>query len=133
VDRPAAKNGILIVVWQPAMPRGPPLFRAPRRRAESRGCADPDGQPFSSLSASCPLVARPAGGCPPARRPLGTVVSGGLMVATVLSLFVVPVFYVVVKQLAVVRQDQAPSPGRWALALPLMAPPPYPQRPPHRC
>ncbi|MEB3170219.1 MAG: efflux RND transporter permease subunit, partial [Synechococcaceae cyanobacterium] len=39
---------------------------------------------------------------------LGTVVFGGLAVATVLSLFVVPVFYVVMKRLV---GGSAPSPS----------------------
>jgi HAE1 family hydrophobic/amphiphilic exporter-1 len=40
---------------------------------------------------------------------LGTVVFGGLMVATVLSLFVVPVFYVVLKRLG--AGDAPPPPA----------------------
>ncbi|MEB3333419.1 MAG: efflux RND transporter permease subunit, partial [Cyanobacteriota bacterium] len=47
---------------------------------------------------------------------LGTVVFGGLAVATVLSLFVVPVFYVVMKQLtgsqppALTTNEEVPVP-----------------------
>jgi HAE1 family hydrophobic/amphiphilic exporter-1 len=53
---------------------------------------------ISSLFGFLPLVFASGAGAR-SQASLGTVVFGGLAVATVLSLFVVPVFYVVVKQL----------------------------------
>jgi HAE1 family hydrophobic/amphiphilic exporter-1 len=53
---------------------------------------------ISSLFGFLPLVLASGAGAR-GQASLGTVVFGGLAVATVLSLFVVPVFYVVLKQL----------------------------------
>jgi HAE1 family hydrophobic/amphiphilic exporter-1 len=53
---------------------------------------------ISSLFGFLPLVFASGAGAR-SQASLGTVVFGGLAVATVLSLFVVPVFYVVMKQL----------------------------------
>jgi HAE1 family hydrophobic/amphiphilic exporter-1 len=53
---------------------------------------------ISSLFGFLPLVLANGAGAR-SQASLGTVVFGGLLVATVLSLLVVPVFYVVVKQL----------------------------------
>jgi HAE1 family hydrophobic/amphiphilic exporter-1 len=53
---------------------------------------------ISSLFGFLPLVLASGAGAR-SQASLGTVVFGGLAVATVLSLFVVPVFYVVMKQL----------------------------------
>ena len=53
---------------------------------------------ISSLFGFLPLVLADGAGAR-SQASLGTVVFGGLLVATVLSLLVVPVFYVVVKQL----------------------------------
>jgi len=64
---------------------------------------------ISSLFGFLPLVLASGAGAR-SQASLGTVVFGGLMVATVLSLFVVPVFYVVVKQLGSSGKDQAPPP-----------------------
>jgi HAE1 family hydrophobic/amphiphilic exporter-1 len=53
---------------------------------------------ISSLFGFLPLVLASGAGAR-GQASLGTVVFGGLAVATVLSLFVVPVFYVVMKRL----------------------------------
>jgi hydrophobic/amphiphilic exporter-1 (mainly G- bacteria), HAE1 family len=94
----AAKNGILIVdLANQRMEEGASAMEAARASAQSRF------RPIlmtaiSSLFGFLPLVFASGAGAR-SQASLGTVVFGGLAVATVLSLFVVPVFYVVVKQL----------------------------------
>ncbi len=94
----AAKNGILIVdLANQRMEEGESALEAARASAQSRF------RPIlmtaiSSLFGFLPLVFASGAGAR-SQASLGTVVFGGLAVATVLSLFVVPVFYVVVKQL----------------------------------
>jgi HAE1 family hydrophobic/amphiphilic exporter-1 len=53
---------------------------------------------ISSLFGFLPLMLASGAGAR-SQSSLGTVVFGGLLVATILSLFVVPVFYVVMKSL----------------------------------
>jgi HAE1 family hydrophobic/amphiphilic exporter-1 len=66
---------------------------------------------ISSLFGFLPLVLASGAGAR-GQASLGTVVFGGLAVATVLSLFVVPVFYVVMKQLVGSEPGEpAPAPG----------------------
>jgi HAE1 family hydrophobic/amphiphilic exporter-1 len=65
---------------------------------------------ISSLFGFLPLVLASGAGAR-SQASLGTVVFGGLMVATVLSLFVVPVFYVVMKGLVVSGDDKTPPPA----------------------
>ncbi|MEB3323156.1 MAG: efflux RND transporter permease subunit, partial [Synechococcaceae cyanobacterium] len=93
----AAKNGILIVDL------------ANQRMAEGIGAADAAREAafsrlrpilmtaISSLFGFLPLVFASGAGAR-SQSSLGTVVFGGLLVATLLSLFVVPVFYVVMKR-----------------------------------
>lgn len=94
----AAKNGILIVdSANQRMEEGATALRAAADSARSRF------RPIlmtaiSSLFGFLPLVLASGAGAR-GQASLGTVVFGGLAVATVLSLFVVPVFYVVMKQL----------------------------------
>jgi HAE1 family hydrophobic/amphiphilic exporter-1 len=57
---------------------------------------------ISSLFGFLPLVLASGAGAR-GQASLGTVVFGGLAVATVLSLFVVPVFYVVMKRLTMAK------------------------------
>jgi HAE1 family hydrophobic/amphiphilic exporter-1 len=65
---------------------------------------------ISSLLGFLPLVLASGAGAR-GQASLGTVVFGGLAVATVLSLFVVPVFYVVMKQLVGASPaETAPAP-----------------------
>jgi HAE1 family hydrophobic/amphiphilic exporter-1 len=64
---------------------------------------------ISSLFGFLPLVLASVAGAR-GQVSLGTVVFGGLAVATVLSLFVVPVFYVVMKRL--VAPPSPPPPAR---------------------
>ena len=94
----AAKNGILIVdLANQRMAEGAPALQAAAEASRSRF------RPIlmtaiSSLFGFLPLVLASGAGAR-GQASLGTVVFGGLAVATVLSLFVVPVFYVVMKQL----------------------------------
>jgi HAE1 family hydrophobic/amphiphilic exporter-1 len=94
----AAKNGILIVDQaNQSMAEGATALQAAADAARSRF------RPIlmtaiSSLFGFLPLVLASGAGAR-GQASLGTVVFGGLAVATVLSLFVVPVFYVVMKQL----------------------------------
>jgi HAE1 family hydrophobic/amphiphilic exporter-1 len=54
---------------------------------------------ISTLSSIFPLVIATGAGAG-SRQALGTAVFGGMFVATFLSLFVVPILYIVVKQLS---------------------------------
>ena len=94
----AAKNGILIVdMANQRMEEGASALEAAAEAARSRF------RPIlmtaiSSLFGFLPLVLASGAGAR-GQASLGTVVFGGLAVATVLSLFVVPVFFVVMKRL----------------------------------
>ncbi len=94
----AAKNGILIVdLANQRMDEGRSPVEAAREAALSRF------RPIlmtaiSSLFGFLPLVLASGAGAR-SQASLGTVVFGGLLVATLLSLLVVPAFYVVLKQL----------------------------------
>ncbi len=103
----AAKNGILIVdLANQRMAEGASAQQAAREAAESR-LRPILMTAISSLFGFLPLVLASGAGAR-SQASLGTVVFGGLMVATVLSLFVVPVFYVVLKALG--GQDKAEPP-----------------------
>ena len=111
----AAKNGILIVdMANQRMEEGATALEAAADSARSRF------RPIlmtaiSSLFGFLPLVLASGAGAR-GQASLGTVVFGGLAVATVLSLFVVPVFYVVMKQLTgasppgLAASEEAPAP-----------------------
>jgi len=94
----AAKNGILIVeVAEQHVANGMSFAEAAISAAESRM------RPIlmtaiASLAGFLPLVVATTAGAN-SQQSLGTVIFGGLLVATVLSLGVVPPFYVVIKQL----------------------------------
>ena len=93
----AAKNGILIVdLANQRMAEGASALEAARQAAESR-LRPIIMTAISSLFGFLPLVLANGAGAR-SQTSLGTVVFGGLLVATVLSLYVVPVFYVVMKQ-----------------------------------
>jgi len=94
----AAKNGILIVdLANQRMAAGATAIEAARDAARSR-LRPIIMTAISSLFGFLPLVLASGAGAR-SQASLGTVVFGGLLVATVLSLLVVPVFYVVVKTL----------------------------------
>ncbi|MFN9547806.1 MAG: efflux RND transporter permease subunit [Cyanobacteriota bacterium] len=103
----AAKNGILIVdLANQRMEEGATALEAAADSARSRF------RPIlmtaiSSLFGFLPLVLASGAGAR-GQASLGTVVFGGLAVATLLSLFVVPVFYVVMKRLT--RGGPPPTP-----------------------
>jgi HAE1 family hydrophobic/amphiphilic exporter-1 len=104
----AAKNGILIVdLANQRMAAGASALEAAREAARSR-LRPIIMTAVSSLFGFLPLVFASGAGAR-GQSSLGTVVFGGLLVATVLSLLVVPVFYVVVKQL--VPTATTPLPG----------------------
>ncbi len=93
----AAKNGILIVdLANQRMAEGMSAVDAARQSAISR-LRPILMTAISSLFGFLPLVFASGAGAR-SQSSLGTVVFGGLLVATLLSLFVVPVFYVVMKQ-----------------------------------
>jgi HAE1 family hydrophobic/amphiphilic exporter-1 len=93
----AAKNGILIVdLANQRLAEGASALEAAREAARSR-LRPIIMTAISSLFGFLPLVLASGAGAR-SQTSLGTVVFGGLLVATVLSLFVVPVFYVVMKQ-----------------------------------
>ncbi len=93
----AAKNGILIVdLANQRMAQGASALEAAREAAQSR-LRPILMTAISSLCGFLPLVLANGAGAR-SQASLGTVVFGGLLVATVLSLLVVPVFYVVIKQ-----------------------------------
>jgi HAE1 family hydrophobic/amphiphilic exporter-1 len=94
----AAKNGILIVdLANQRMEAGLSAIEAATGAAESRF------RPIlmtasAALSGFFPLVVASGAGAL-SQRSIGSVIFGGLLVATVLSLFVVPALYVVMKNL----------------------------------
>ncbi|MGA1624588.1 MAG: efflux RND transporter permease subunit [Prochlorothrix sp.] len=103
----ASKNSILIVEFANQLrEQGIPLVKATFEAAEQRM------RPIlmtaiSTLSSIFPLVVATGAGAG-SRRSLGTAVFGGMFVATFLSLFIVPILYIVVKQL----QDRSFPPDR---------------------
>ena len=104
----AAKNGILIVdLANQRMEEGASALEAAADAARSRF------RPIlmtaiSSLFGFLPLVLASGAGAR-GQASLGTVVFGGLAVATVLSLFVVPVFYLVMKRLVAGQPPEPPA------------------------
>ena len=92
----AAKNGILIVdLANQRMAEGRTALEAAREAAQAR-LRPIVMTAISSLFGFLPLVLASGAGAR-SQTSLGTVVFGGLLAATLLSLFVVPVFYVVMK------------------------------------
>jgi HAE1 family hydrophobic/amphiphilic exporter-1 len=100
----AAGNGILIVdLANQRMAAGASALEAARFAASSRLLTA-----ISSLFGFLPLVFASGAGAR-IQTSLGSVVFGGLLIATVLSLFVVPVFYVVMKSLLARFEPPQPS------------------------
>ena len=103
----ASKNSILIVEFANQLrDEGLPIVKAAVEAAQSRM------RPIlmtaiSTLSSIFPLVIATGAGSG-SRQSLGTAVFGGMFVATFLSLFVVPILYIIVKSL---RDQLAPSKG----------------------
>ena len=95
----ASKNSILIVEFANQLrDQGLPIVKASLEAAQSRM------RPIlmtaiSTLSSIFPLVIATGAGAG-SRQSLGTAVFGGMFVATFLSLFVVPILYIVVKSLS---------------------------------
>ncbi len=104
----AAKNGILIVdLANQRMAAGATALVAAREAAQSR-LRPILMTAISSLFGFLPLVVASGAGAR-SQASLGTVVFGGLLMATVLSLLVVPAFYVVMKQLFGGRPEDDPG------------------------
>jgi HAE1 family hydrophobic/amphiphilic exporter-1 len=94
----AAKNGILIVdLANQRMEQGLPASEAAIGAASSR-LRPILMTAMAALAGFFPLLVASGAGAL-SQRSLGAVIFGGLLVATVLSLFVVPSFYVLMKQL----------------------------------
>ena len=94
----AAKNGILIVdLANQRMEQGLPASEAAIGAARSR-LRPILMTAMAALAGFFPLLVASGAGAL-SQRSLGAVIFGGLLVATVLSLFVVPSFYVLMKQL----------------------------------
>jgi HAE1 family hydrophobic/amphiphilic exporter-1 len=94
----AAKNGILIVeVAEQHIQEGMAVAEAAIRAAESR-LRPILMTAIASLAGFLPLVVASTAGAN-SQQSLGTVIFGGVLVATILSLGVVPPFYVLVKNL----------------------------------
>jgi HAE1 family hydrophobic/amphiphilic exporter-1 len=94
----AAKNGILIVdLANQGMERGMTASEAAIGAASSR-LRPILMTAMAALAGFFPLMVATGAGAL-SQRSLGAVIFGGLLVATVLSLFVVPSFYVLMKQL----------------------------------
>ena len=119
----ASKNAILIVEFaNQARARGQTIVKAALTAAEERF------RPilmtaFAALVGFFPLVTASGAGAN-ARHSLGTAVFGGLLVATFLSLLVVPVLYVVIKSLESHFLNDKTDP-------PLAPPPLVPEAPPN--
>ena len=106
----AAKNGILIVdLANQRLEEGASVLEAARTAAHAR-LRPILMTAISSLTGFLPLVLATGAGAR-SQASLGTVVFGGLVVATVLSLLVVPVFYVVIKQFTGAGQNRSLPPG----------------------
>lgn len=106
----AAKNGILIVdLANQRLEEGASVLEAARSAAHAR-LRPILMTAISSLTGFLPLVLATGAGAR-SQASLGSVVFGGLVVATVLSLLVVPVFYVVIKQFTGAGQNQSLPPG----------------------
>ncbi|MGB3291662.1 MAG: efflux RND transporter permease subunit, partial [Phormidesmis sp.] len=94
----ASKNSILIVEFANQLrEQGYPITKAALEAAQQRM------RPIlmtaiSTLSSIFPLVIATGAGAG-SRQSLGTAVFGGMLVATFLSLFVVPILYIIIKQL----------------------------------
>ena len=105
----AAGNGILIVdLANQRMAEGVSALDAARFAARSR-LRPILMTAISSLFGFLPLVFASGAGAR-SQTSLGSVVFGGLLIATVLSLFVVPVFYVVMKTLLARFEPVQPTP-----------------------
>ncbi len=104
----ASKNSILIVEFANQLrDQGYSITKAALEAAQQRM------RPIlmtaiSTLSSIFPLVIATGAGAG-SRQSLGTAVFGGMLVATFLSLFVVPILYIVIKQLGDGRSGPHPS------------------------
>jgi len=105
----AAKNGILIVeVAEQHMQAGMTAAQAAVLSAESR-LRPILMTSIAALAGFLPLVVASTAGAN-SQQAIGTVIFGGLLVATILSLGVVPPFYVVVKHLEARWFPESPEP-----------------------
>ena len=116
----ASKNSILIVEFaNQLLHEGYPIVRAALEAAKQR-LRPIMMTAISTLSSIFPLVVATGAGSG-SRQSLGTAVFGGMLVATVLSLFVVPVIYIIIKSIVrgVMSGGKPPHPQ---LSLPDLGP-----------
>ncbi len=105
----ASKNGILIVEFANQLrEEGLSITKAALEASRER-LRPILMTAFSTIIGAVPLLIATGAGAA-ARQSLGTAIVGGMCVATVLSLFVIPVLYVVVKSLAD-RRKRTPHPA----------------------
>mgnify|MGYP001794840042 CR=1 FL=1 len=109
----ASKNSILIVEFANQLrEQGRSITQAALESAQQRM------RPIlmtaiSTLSSIFPLVIATGAGAG-SRQSLGTAVFGGMLVATFLSLFVVPILYIVIKQLSDRNRPRPNAPQNWS-------------------
>ena len=104
----AAKNAILIVEFAKlATERGTPLLEAALEGARLR--LRPIIMTSFAFILGCVPLWRATGSGAVARQVMGTTVIGGMLAATLLAIFLIPVCYYVVERLAAWRKQAAPE------------------------
>lgn len=107
----AAKNAILIVEFaKESHEHGKSVFEAAMEAAELR-LRPILMTSFAFILGVLPLVLA-TGASSAARRSLGTAVFGGMLTATLLAIFIVPVLYVVIESVVERRQARIPASSR---------------------
>jgi hydrophobic/amphiphilic exporter-1 (mainly G- bacteria), HAE1 family len=106
----AAKNAILIVEFAKlSYERGTPLLEAALEGARRR--LRPIIMTSFAFILGCVPLWRASGSGAVSRRVMGTTVIGGMLAATLIAIFLIPVTYYVVERFAIKRQQQpAPHP-----------------------
>ena len=101
----AAKNAILIVEFAKAEYEKANLCRSHTRRCQAAVAADPHDRFCFHLGCIPLWIATGSGSV--SRRILGTVVVGGMLAASVIAIFLIPVTFDVVERLATGRKSAA--------------------------
>jgi hydrophobic/amphiphilic exporter-1 (mainly G- bacteria), HAE1 family len=104
----AAKNAILIVEFAKlSYERGTPLLEAALEGARLR--LRPIIMTSFAFILGCVPLWRASGSGAVARRVMGTTVIGGMLAATLIAIFLIPVMYYVVEHFATKRSQPAPD------------------------